>query len=158
MIITPTGKVTIIGGASITGAYNVALPTGAVSLSNKELYRAKIIRITNDTDARIVARKVRVQGINSETGIPSNLQVDSIGYEEDDNYPQIVIEVGETIYLEKNSGNTTLVSKTIPGDPPTPAVYEANQLDTESDIYVLYQIDGAPTTGNVYVSPVAITR
>ena len=157
MIITPTGKVTVIDGSNITGAYNVAIPTGDVKLNSKELYRANVIRITNNTDARIVARKIRVQAIDDATGIPNNFQIDSIGYEEDDNFPQIIIEVGETVYLKKNSGNTTIVSKTIPGDPPTPAVYEENQLSTEGEIYSLYQIDGAPTAGNVYASPVAIS-
>lgn len=153
MIIIPQGKVTKIAGTDITGSYNVAIPTGAVKLDSKEIYRAKWIRITNGTDKRIVARKIGVQAISASTGIPSIYDIDKLGYEEDDNFPQLVIEVGETVYLQKKMGNTTLVSKT---EGPNPAVYEENQMDTESETYALYEIDGAPTTGSVYVSPVSI--
>ena len=157
MIIIPQGKVTKIDGTTITGLYSVAIPSGgngnAIPLANKELYRAKWIRITNGTDKRIVARKIGVQAISASTGIPSNYDIDKFGYEEDDNFAQLAIEVGETVYLQKRPGNTTLVTKSEGGNP---AVYEDNQMDTESETYSLYQIDGAPTTGSVYVSPVSI--
>lgn len=159
MIIIPQGKVTKIDGTAITGLYSVAIPTGgngnAIPLATKELYRARWIRITNGTDKRIVARKVGVQAIGPGTGEPTHFEQDKFGYEEDDNYAQLTIEVGETIYLQKRPGNTTLVAKSEGGNP---AVYEDNQMDTESETYSLFQIDGAPTAGSVYVSPVSIIR
>lgn len=146
MIIKPQGKVTVIDGTTITGDHSVALAT-SVNLNKKELYRARWIRVTNGTDARIVARRTQVQAIDGTTGEPNNYT--TIQNVELDNYPSVVIEVNETVYLEKNNGQT-------PFDPPGGPTYEVNQLDQNGEIYQLFQIDGAPTSGNVYVSPVAV--
>ena len=143
MIIRPQGKVTVVDGTTITGDHSVALAT-AVHLKTKELYRARWVKITNATDARIVARRAKVQAIDETTGEPSHIEV--IQNVETDNYPSMVIEVGETVYLEKNPGMTPLDSGS----------YEVIQIDNNGQIYQLFQIDGAPTAGNVYVSPVAI--
>ena len=88
-----------------------------------------------------------VQAIDASTGEPSNIS--TIQNVELNNYPAVVLEVGETMYLEKNPGQT-------PIEDPSGPTYEQYQLDQNGEIYQLFQIDGAPTSGNVYVSPVAI--
>ena len=143
MIIRPQGKVTVITGTTITGDHSVALAT-AVHLKTKELYRARWVKITNATDARIVARRTKIQAIDETTGEPTHFEV--IQNVETDNYPSMVIEVGETVYLEKNPGQTPLDGGS----------YEVNQIDQNGQVYSLFQVDGAPTSGNVYVSPVAL--
>ena len=144
MIIRPQGKVTVITGTTITGDHSVALAT-AVHLKTKELYRARWVKITNATDARIVARRTKIQAIDATTGEPTHFEV--IQNVETDNYPSMVIEVGETVYLEKNPGMTPVDEN---GD------YVVNQIKNNGQVYSLFQVDGAPTSGNVYVSPVAI--
>lgn len=146
MIIRPQGKVTVVDGTTITGDHSVALAT-AVHLKTKELYRARWIKVTNATDARVVVRRALVQAIDASTGEPSNIS--TIQNVELNNYPAVVLEVGETMYLEKNPGQT-------PIEDPAGPTYEQYQLDQNGEIYQLFQIDGAPTSGNVYVSPVAI--
>jgi len=144
MIIRPQGKVTVVDGTTITGDHSVAVAT-AVHLKTKELYRARWIKVTNATDARIVARRTKIQAIDATTGEGTHFEV--IQKVETDNYPSMVIESGETVYLEKNPGMTPVDEN---GD------YVVNQIDNNGQIYSLFQIDGAPTSGNVYVSPVAI--
>ena len=144
MIIRPQGKVTVVDGTTITGDHSVALAT-AVHLKTKELYRARWIKVTNATDARIVARRTKIQAIDATTGEPTHFEV--IQNTETDNYPSMVIEVGETVYLEKNPGMTPVDEN---GD------YVVNQVDNNGQVYSLFQVDGAPGAGNVYVSPVAI--
>lgn len=143
MIIRPQGKVTVVDGTTITGDHSVALAT-AVHLKTKELYRARWVKITNATDARIVARRTKIQAIDETTGEPTHFEV--IQNVETDNYPSMVIEVGETVYLEKNPGQTPIDGGS----------YVVNQIDNNGQIYSLFQVDGAPGAGNVYVSPVAI--
>ena len=143
MIIRPQGKVTVVDGTTITGDHSVALAT-AVHLKTKELYRARWVKITNATDTRIVARRTKIQAIDETTGEPTHFEV--IQNVETDNFPSMVIEVGETVYLEKNPGMTPLDSGS----------YVVNQIDNNGQIYSLFQVDGAPGAGNVYVSPVAI--
>jgi len=143
MIIRPQGKVTVVDGTTITGDHSVA-QASAVHLKAKELYRARWVKITNATDARIVARRTKIQAIDATTGEGTHFEV--IQNVETDNYPSMVIEVGETVYLEKNPGMTPLDSGS----------YVVNQIDNNGQIYSLFQVDGAPGAGNVYVSPVAI--
>ena len=144
MIIRPQGKVTVVAGTTISGDHSVALAT-AVHLKTKELYRARWIKVTNATDARIVARRTKIQAIDATTGEGTHFEV--IQNTETDNYPSMVIEVGETVYLEKNPGMTPVDEN---GD------YVVNQIKNNGQVYSLFQVDGAPTSGNVYVSPVAI--
>ena len=144
MIIRPQGKVTVVDGTTITGDHSVALAT-AVHLKTKELYRARWVKITNATDTRIVARRTKIQAIDATTGEPTHFEV--IQNVETNNYPSMVIEVGETVYLEKNPGMTPLDEN---GD------YVVNQIKNNGQVYSLFQVDGAPGAGNVYVSPVAI--
>ena len=144
MIIRPQGKVTVVDGTTITGDHSVALAT-AVHLKTKELYRARWVKITNATDARIVARRTKIQAIDATTGEGTHFEV--IQNVETDNFPSMIIEVGETVYLEKNPGMTPVDEN---GD------YVVNQIDNNGQVYSLFQIDGAPGAGNVYVSPVAI--
>lgn len=144
MIIRPQGKVTVVDGTTITGDHSVAVAT-AVHLKTKELYRARWVKITNATDSRIVARRTKIQAIDATTGEPTHFEV--IQNVETDNYPSMVIEIGETVYLEKNPGMTPVDEN---GD------YVVNQIDNNGQIYSLFQVDGAPGAGNVYVSPVAI--
>jgi len=144
MIIRPQGKVTVVDGTTITGDHSVALAT-AVHLKTKELYRARWVKITNATDSRIVARRTKIQAIDATTGEPTHFEV--IQNVETDNYPSMVIEVGETVYLEKNPGMTPVDEN---GD------YVVNQIKNNGQVYSLFQVDGAPGAGNVYVSPVAI--
>ena len=144
MIIRPQGKVTVVDGTTITGDHSVAMAT-AVHLKAKELYRARWIKVTNATDARIVARRTKIQAIDATTGEGTHFEV--IQNTETDNYPSMVIEVGETVYLEKNPGMTPVDEN---GD------YVVNQIKNNGQVYSLFQVDGAPTSGNVYVSPVAI--
>jgi hypothetical protein len=144
MIIRPQGKVTVVDGTTITGDHSVAVAT-AVHLKTKELYRARWVKITNATDARIVARRTTIQAIDATTGEPTHFEV--IQNVETDNYPSMVIESGETVYLEKNPGMTPVDEN---GD------YVVNQVVNKGQVYSLFQVDGAPTSGNVYVSPVAI--
>lgn len=145
MIIRPQGKVTVVDGTTITGDHSVALAT-AVHLKTKEMYRARWVRITNATDARIVARRTKIQAIDATTGEPNIFE--TIQNVETDNFPSMVIEVGETVYLEKNPGMTPVDDN---GD------YIVNQYQNNGQVYSLYQIDGAPGAGNVYASPVAIS-
>lgn len=144
MIIRPQGKITVVAGTDITGDHSVALAT-AVHLKTKEMYRARWVKITNATDTRIVARRTKIQAIDATTGEPTHFEV--IQNVETDNYPSIVIEVGETVYLEKNPGMTPVDGN---GD------YEVNQIKNNGQVYSLFQVDGAPGAGNVYASPVAI--
>lgn len=144
MIIRPQGKVTVVDGTTITGDHSVALAT-AVHLKTKELYRARWVKITNATDSRIVARRTKIQAIDATTGEPTHFEV--IQNTETDNYPSMVIEVGETVYLEKNPGMTPVDEN---GD------YVVNQIKNNGQVYSLFQVDGAPGAGSVYVSPVAI--
>ena len=144
MIIRPQGKVTVVDGTTITGDHSVALAT-AVHLKTKEMYRARWVRITNATDARIVARRTKIQAIDATTGEPNIFE--TIQNVETDNFPSMVIEVVETVYLEKNPGMTPLDGGS----------YVENQYNNNGQVYSLYQIDGAPGAGNVYASPVAIS-
>ena len=146
MIIRPQGKVTVVDGTTITGDHSVALAT-AVHLKTKEMYRARWVRITNATDARIVARRTKIQAIDASTGEPTHFEV--IQNVETNNYPSMVIESGETVYLEKNPGQTPIEDSSGP-------TYEIVQIDQNGQVYSLFQVDGAPTSGNVYASPVAI--
>ena len=145
MIVTPIGKITTVDAATITGAYPSG--SGGVTLGGKEILRARVVRIDNQSDTPICARVVVVQALNPATGEPfSILQQNNI---ETFNYHDMIIAAGETAYIRKDPTQTTLVDP----DVPTYADQPASGGET---IQIRLAPNQTAGTGYVYASPVTV--
>lgn len=144
MIIKPTGKITSINVATITAAYGSS-PSGAQKLRTKEIFRASCVKIDNQSDTPICARVVSVESIEASTG-----ETYSHGYtidQEVGNYMDVIVKPAETLYIRKDSGQTTF------DDPDIPTY--VTQTDGET-IELRLAPDATAGTGFIYASPVAI--
>ena len=145
MLVTPIGKITTIDASSITGAYPSG--NGGTTLGAKEILRASVVKIDNQSDTPIVARVVLVQGLNPATGEPLNIyqQINIETF----NYHDIIIKPAETLYIKKVPTQTTF-------DDPSVPTY-ADQPASGGETIVLRLAEGLTAgTGNVYASPVTI--
>ena len=147
MIVTPIGKITSLDSASDIDA---GYPSGSGSgvLNGKEILRASVVKINNATDKPVCARVVRVTGLNPATGEPFSIFQQNNG--ETFNYHDMIIGVGETVYIKKEPTQTTLVDP----DVPTYADQPASGGET---IQIRLAPDQTAGTGYVYASPVAIS-
>ena len=144
MIIKPTGKITSIDVATITAAYG-SVTSGTQKLRTKEIFRASCVKIDNQSDTPICARVVSVESIEASTG-----ETYSHGYtidQEVNNYMDVIVKPAETLYIRKDSGQTTFDDPNIP-------TY-VTQTDGET-IELRLAPDATPGTGFIYASPVAI--
>lgn len=142
----PIGKVTVIAGSSITED----LPTTAAGLQiiSKEIFRARWIKVANKTNQVVVIRLLKGVQLNATTGevFVGELLQDT----EVNNYKEIFVDVGETVYLHKDPGQTPL-------DPDNPGDYITTLSEGQQGEYIsLLNAGTTPTSGNVYVSPIAV--
>jgi hypothetical protein len=142
----PIGKVTVIDGTTITAA----LPTtnAGQQIISKEIFRTRWIKVANKTDEVVVIRLLRGQQLNTTTGevFVGELLIDT----EVNNYKEIFVDSGETVYLHKDPGQTPL-------DPDNPGDYIGQLSEGQQGEYIsLLNAGTEPTTGNVYVSPIAV--
>ena len=146
MLVTPIGKITSLDSASdIDAAYPSG--NGAGVLTGKEMLRVSVVKINNATDKPVCARVVRVTGLNTSTGEPQSIfQQNNI---ETFNYHDVIIGVGETVYIRKEPTQTTLVDP----DVPTYADQPASGGET---IQVRLAPNQTAGTGFVYASPCTI--
>ena len=144
MIVKPTGKITSIDAADITAAYG-SVATGTQKLRSKEIFRASAVKIDNRSTVPLCARVVSVSQIEASTG-----ETYSHGYtidQEVNNYLDMVIAPGETVYIRKDSGQTKY------DDPNIPTYITDTSGET---IELRLAPDTTAGTGYVYASPVAI--
>ena len=145
MIVTPIGKITTVDAATITGAYPSG--SGGVTLGGKEILRARVVRIDNQSDTPICARVVVVQALNPATGEPFSIfQQNNV---ETFNYHDIIIKPAETIYIKKDSTQTTLDDPNIP-------TYADQPASGGETIQIRLAPNQTAGTGYVYASPVTV--
>jgi hypothetical protein len=145
----PIGKVTVVAGTSITES----LPTTNTGqqMISKEIFRTRWIKVANKTNQVVVIRLLRGQQLDPATGevFIGELLIDT----EVNNYKEIFVDSGETVYLHKDPGQTPLDPD--PADPGEP--YIQNLSEGQQGEYIsLLNAGTNPTTGNVYVSPIAV--
>ena len=146
MLVTPIGKITSLDSASdINAAY--ASGSGGGILVGKEILRASIVKINNATDKPVCARVVRVTGLNTSTGEPQSVfQQNNI---ETFNYHDMIIGVGETVYIRKEPTQTTFDDPDIP-------TYKDQPASGGETIQIRLAPNQTAGTGFVYASPVTI--
>lgn len=145
MIVTPIGKITTVDASTITAGYPSG--SGGTTLGSKEILRASIVKVDNQSDTPVVARLVVVTGLNPSTGEPYSIfQQNNI---ETFNYHDIIIKPAETVYVKKIPTQTTFVDP----DVPTYADQPASGGET---IELRLAENGAPGTGMIYASPVTV--
>ena len=146
MIVKPTGKITAIGATTITAPY----PSGGgqTKLYGKEILRASVVKIDNQSDTPIVARIVEVDSLDPSTGEP--FSVGQIIDVETFNHLDVIIKPAETIYIRKKSVHTTI-------DNPIGPTYVPTPNDGGQTIHLLLAEGQTAGTGYVYASPVVIT-
>ena len=146
MLVTPIGKISSLDSASdIDAAYPSG--NGGGVLNGKEILRASVVKINNASDKPVCARLVRVTGLNTSTGEPMSIfQQNNV---ETFNYHDMIIGVGETVYIRKEPTQTTLVDP----DVPTYADQPASGGET---IQVRLAPNQTAGTGFVYASPCTI--
>ena len=143
----PIGKINVIDGTTITSG----LPTtsAGVIVVTKEIFRTRWIKISNKTDAAVVIRMHKGTNLDATTGevFITELLLDN---NEPNNYKEMIIDVDETVYLHKDPGQTPL-------DPDNPGDYITDLSEGQQGELISFVHAGtAPTTGNVYVSPIAV--
>ena len=146
MLVTPIGKITSLDSATdIDAAYPSG--TGGGMLNGKEILRASVVKIDNQSDKPVCARVVVVQALNPATGEPFSIfQQNNI---ETFNYHDMIIAAGETAYIRKDPTQTTLVDP----DVPTYADQPASGGET---IQIRLAPNQTAGTGYVYASPVTV--
>ena len=146
MLITPIGKITSLDSASdIDGGYPSG--SGSGTLSGKEILRASIVKINNATDKPVCARVVRVTGLNTSTGEPYSIfQQNNV---ETFNYHDMIIGVGETVYIRKEPTSTDY------DDPDIPTYLDVPKSPGET-IQIRLAPNQTAGTGYVYASPCTV--
>ena len=145
----PLGKVTVIAGTSVTEQ----LPTtnAGQQIISKEIFRTRWIKVANKTNQVIVIRLMRGKILDAATG--EIFSGELLQETEVNNYKEIFIDVGETVYIHKDPGQTPLDLITDPeGETYITTLSEGQQGEYIS----LLNAGTTPTTGNVYVSPIAV--
>ena len=146
MLVTPIGKITSLDSASdIDAGYPSG--SGGGMLNGKEILRASVVKIDNQSDKPVCARVVVVQALNPATGEPFSIfQQNNI---ETFNYHDVIVAAGETVYIRKEPTQTTLVDP----DVPTYADQPASGGET---IQIRLAPNQTAGTGYIYASPVTV--
>lgn len=145
----PLGKVTIIDGTTVTEG----LPStnAGQQIISKEIFRTRWIKFANKTDEVVVIRLMRGQILNPTTG--EIFSGELLQETEINNYKEIFVDVGETVYIHKDPGQTPLDLITDPSG----NTYITTLSEGQQGEYIsLLNAGTTPTTGNVYVSPIAV--
>ena len=147
----PIGKINLVVGTDI----NSGLPTtnAGVKVVTKEIFRTRWIKISNKTDAAVVIRMHRGTQLDIATGEVINTEL-LLDNNEPNNYKEMIVDVDETIYLHKDPGQTPLNPN--PADPAVPEYIEDLSEGQQGELISFVHAGTAPTTGNVYVSPIAV--
>ena len=147
----PIGKINLVAAGSITAG----LPTtsAGVKVITKEIFRTRWIKISNKTNQPVVVRMHKGTNLDIATGEVSISEL-LLDNNETNNYKEMLIDVDETIYLHKDPGQTPLNPN--PADPMVPEYITTLSEGQQGELIAFVHAGTAPTTGNVYVSPIAV--
>ena len=147
----PIGKINLVAASSITSG----LPTtnAGVKVVTKEIFRTRWIKITNKTDEAVVIRMHKGVGLDIATGEVNNTEL-LLDNNEPNNYKEMIVDVDETVYVHKDPGQTPLNPN--PADPMVPEYITTLSEGQQGELIAFVHAGTAPTTGNVYVSPIAV--
>ena len=114
-------------------------------MRTKEIFRASVVKIDNQSDTPICARVVGVSQIEASSGetFSHNYTIDG----EVGNYMDVIVKPAETLYIRKDSGQTNY------DDPNIPTYITDTYGET---IELRLAPDVTAGTGFIYASPVAV--